>query len=248
MVFGFFRDRRRKKLLERAIPEHWIDLLDQRFDFFATLDGDERVRFLEHLRVFVWEKEWFGARDFTVTEEMKLIISALAARMGRRMPLSIFDKIKEIVIYPGHYRHREDQHDGVATLGTAHHFGTVVLSWDAVQHGISIPDDGSDTTLHEFAHMLDLTSGEFSGMPVLRDAEDYRAWSRVFTEHFRRLRTDPDSLDVIDTYGATNEAEFFAVATEVFFEKPRALHKHAPRLYAQLAQYYGINPAKRRRK
>lgn len=245
MVFGLFKGWHRDKLFEREIPEEWLATLEERFDFFAEIDGEERDQFLRHLRIFMWEKDWFGARDFEVTEEMKLVISALAARMGRRLPVEVFDKVKEFVIYPGHYRHREDQHDHVATMGTAHHFGTVVLSWDAVEFGIAIPNDGQDTTLHEFAHMLDLTSGEFSGTPMMADARQYQAWARVFTEHFQTLRDDPYELDVIDAYGATNEAEFFAVATEVFFEKPRVLKRKAPELYEQLARYFEIDPAEK---
>ncbi len=243
MVFGLFKDWKRDKLFDKPVPDDWLELLEERFDFFAELEGDEREHFLRHLRVFMWEKDWFGAKDFEVTEEMKLIISAMAARMGRKLPIDVFDKVKEFVIYPGHYRHDEDQYDHVATMGTAHHFGTVVLSWDAVEHGIAIPNDGQDTTLHEFAHMLDLTSGEFSGTPMLADGRDYKAWARVFNEHFHMLREDPRELDVIDTYGATNEAEFFAVATEVFFEKPKVLRRKAPELYEQLARYYEVDPA-----
>lgn len=242
MVFGLFKDWKRDKLFERDIPAEWLELLEDRFDFYGELESPELDTFLKHLRVFMWEKDWFGASDFEVTEEMKLVISAMAARMGRKLPIEVFDKVKEFVIYPGHYKHRDDQHENVATMGTAHHFGTVVLSWDAVEHGIAVPNDGQDTTLHEFAHMLDLTSGEFSGTPMLSDASQYKAWARVFTDHFHRLRDNPRRFDVIDEYGATNEAEFFAVATEVFFEKPKVLRRKAPELFEQLVEYYDIDP------
>ena len=176
---------------------------------------------------------------------MKLVISAMAARMGRRLPVEVFDEVREFVIYPGHFKRPDDDSSHLATYGSAHDFGTVVLSWDAVQEGIAVPDDGQDTTLHEFAHMLDLTTGEFDGTPLLDDYEDYTAWARVFTKHFEELRYNSDLEHVIDDYGATNPAEFFAVATEVFFEQPELLEENAPALYEQMATYFRLDPNER---
>ena len=124
-----------------------------------------------------------------------------------------------------------------------HSFGTVVLSWPTVLAGLRNEDDGHETAGHEFAHVLDLGDGGFDGTPVLRARADYAAWTEVMETSFRRLqRGDRDIAHVLRDYGATNPAEFFAVATESFFERSEELRKRAPELYAVLRRFYGFDP------
>ena len=151
----------------------------------------------------------------------------------------MLSNVTEILIYPSHYKHP----DGDAVIyGEAHQWGTVVLSWDAVRHGIAIPNDGHDTAVHEFAHVLDVADGTFDGTPELHEADDYPRWAYVLSRHFNQLRRGR-GRQLLREYGATNEAEFFAVATEVFFEKPSVLARRAPDLYETLATYYRVDPA-----
>ena len=137
----------------------------------------------------------------------------------------------------------DDNEDGVI-LGEAHTWGTVVLSWDSVTQGLADPRDGHDTATHEFAHVLDIADGRFDGTPVLSGHGRYAPWARVMTRHFERLRKGrrPEGR-VLRDYGATNEAEFFAVATEAFFEKPEQMKAKTPELYEELRQFYGWDPA-----
>ncbi len=126
--------------------------------------------------------------------------------------------------------------------------GYIVLSWDAVQHGLARPSDGHNVVLHEFAHQLDTADGVADGAPVL-PGPMYAPWASVLGEAFEELERDvaADRRTVIDRYGATNPAEFFAVATEAFFERPGPLARDEPDLYAILARYYGQDPARRGR-
>jgi hypothetical protein len=242
-MFGIFKSHRRKKLYERPLPDAWDELLHDHFSFIAELPDDERELFYRHLKLFLWEKDWFGTHGLEVTDEMKLVISASAARLARKLPVEVYDRVKEIGVYPKGFKPPHD--DEFHAAGMAHDFGTVVFSWDAVKEGIAIPNDGQDTALHEFAHMLDLNDGVFDGTPKLHTYRDYAPWVDVLSDHFDRLQDNPDRYDIIDEYGATNEAEFFAVATEFFFEKPETLKRDAPDLYEELRKYYKVDPIRR---
>ena len=137
-------------------------------------------------------------------------------------------------------------------LGEAWDSGAVVLAWDAVEHGTTIPDDGHNVVLHEFAHQLDFEDGKADGAPVLgsedfwfRQRSRYRAWARVLSREYEQLRAEiqQGQAEVLDGYGATNPAEFFAVATESFFERAVQMREKHPELYEELRRYYRQDPA-----
>lgn len=239
MIVWMYRKLRRPYLIRRPFPAHWSEILNKRYSFYKKLDEEQRELFHTHLKVFLWEKHWEGAGGLQVTEEMKVIISAAAARIARKLPLSVYNRLTEIVIYPSHYYHPGE--DRRVVMGQAHHFGTLVLSWNAVEKGIAVPDDARDTAIHEFAHVLDAESGSFDGTPLLAKGRDYPRWGKVMGQHFAGLQADP-FRGCLRSYGAENEAEFFAVATEAFFETPGQLRRCAPELYGVLADYFGIDP------
>ncbi len=241
-MFKFIRDIKRRQLAKRPFPERWEPWVRDDLAWIAAIkDPAERERVRTHLKVFVWEKHWIGAKELEVTERMKVIIAGQAARLSRNLGLDTYDRLSEVVIYPSHYVHPE--RDAVI-YGEAHHWGTVVLSWDAVRNGLVHPRDGRDTTMHEFAHVLDIEDGWFDGTPMLHDGADYHGWSRALGHYYEQLREDPDD-GVVREYGATNAAEFFAVVTEAFFERPKTLRREAPELYTELRRFYRVDPAAR---
>lgn len=239
-MFALLRRFKRRRLASRPFPPEWNALVEARLPFAARMQPDERARFLTRLQVFALEKRWEGAHGLVVTDEMKVVVSGAAARLARNLPMDVYDGLSTIVLYDGHFRGANK--DGI-TFGEAHQWGLVVLSWDAVRHGLKNPTDGRDTALHEFAHVLALNDGGFDGTPALHDAADYHAWTRVFSEHYLRLRGRPHQ-HVLREYGALNEAEFFAVATELFFEDGARLLQKAPTLYEELVRYYRVDPAR----
>ena len=238
MPLSLFRDWRRRRVLDRPFPTKWRHILTERLPFYNQLSDDEKEAFENHLVIFLREKHWVGAGGLEVTEEMKVVISAAAARIARHLPYSVYDRLAEIVVYHSDYRFPDDHR---RILGTAYRFGTVVLSWDAVQEGIDVPDDGRDTAIHEFAHVLDRASGAFNGTPLLERGRDYGPWAKVMGAHFQRLQDDA-LYTCLRSYGAQNEAEFFAVATEAFFETPDRIRACAPDLYEVLADYFKVEP------
>ena len=132
-----------------------------------------------------------------------------------------------------------------ARLGESWHRGPVILSWADVLRGINNPDDGQNVVIHEFAHKLDEENVSMDGLPVLRKHADYPTWARVMSEEFADLieRVQRNRNKVLSGYGSTSPAEFFAVAAEVFFEKGERMKARLPKLYEQLEQYYGVDPA-----
>lgn len=248
-MLWLLRKWKRRRLAKRPFPAEWLDIVERDLPFAEPLEGGERERFLTHLKVFAWEKYFIGAQGLEVTDKMRVVISGAAARIVRNLSLDVYDRLTEIVIYPSHYRHPNRAADDLTIIyGEAHDWGTVVLSWDAVKQGIARGDDGKDTAIHEFAHVLDRVDGAFDGTPELSGGvAAYRRWARVLTRAFERLRRNP-RRNVLRAYGAQNEPEFFAVATETFFERPLALLDEQPELYDVLSDYFEVDPAQVRRK
>jgi Mlc titration factor MtfA (ptsG expression regulator) len=132
-------------------------------------------------------------------------------------------------------------------LGQAFQQGPVIIIWDAALRGGRHPESGHNVIYHEFAHKLDMLDGAADGTPPLRDRAEYRDWVQTCSREYLRLKGDTEEgrTSFLDAYGATNEAEFFAVATEHFFERPRQMLADAPDLYRVLQEYYRQDPAKR---
>lgn len=227
-------------MMKRSLPPEWTGWLEQHVPFYPELAGEMRERFLRYLRAFVWDKHFFGAGGLGITDEHRVVIAAAAVRLVLNLDLSYYDNLTEIIVYPHDYRHPDSE---AVIFGEAQKWGTVVLSWDAVLDGMANPRDGHDTALHEFAHVLDVADGAFDGTPELHRFGDYRTWARVMSDEFLKLRHDvPRRKTVLREYGATDEAEFFAVASETFFEKPRQLQEKAPELYDELCRFYQVEP------
>lgn len=226
--------------MKRPLPPDCYDWLSQHVPFFPGLKGEVRERFLDYLKAFAFSKHFIGAGGLELTDEHRFVISAAAVRLVLHLDLSYYDRLTEIIVYPYIYRHPDRTG---AILGEAQQWGTVVLSWPAVLQGMANPEDGHDTALHEFAHVLDVADGSFDGTPELHRFGDYRSWARIMSREFLELRNEAGHpRAVLREYGATDEAEFFAVASEAFFETPRQIKEKAPELYNELQKFYRVDP------
>jgi Mlc titration factor MtfA (ptsG expression regulator) len=238
---GWIRRLQRRRVRARPFPAEWRAILEARVPFVERIPLASRPKFEADLMTFEHEKVFDGAGGFDVTEEARVVISAAAVRLVVFLDIGVLDRVSEIVIYPAAYRHpgRDE-----VILGEVSDWSTVVLSWEDVVAGLRNPHDGHDTATHEFAHILDRASGVFNGTPTLRAREDYAPWGRILSEHYLRLRArESKGRPVLRDYAATNEAEFFAVATEVFFERSGMMKRRAPDLYEELHRFYGFDPA-----
>jgi Mlc titration factor MtfA (ptsG expression regulator) len=252
-VFGWLTKRKHAKILETPFPKSWERILEKNVADYKRLAEVDKKLLRDKTQIFIAEKNFEGARDLEVDDEMKVTIAGQACLLIIHLEKEdVFPTVESIVIYPSAFVVPGAQRGHVvikdqARLGEAWHAGTVVLAWDSTLSGARDPRDGHNLVLHEFAHALDYEDGEGDGAPVLQKRAMYSGWSHVLGAEFEDLveATEHGQKSMIDSYGATNPAEFFAVVTEAFFEKGRQMKSQHPELYEQLASFYGQDPASR---
>jgi len=252
-IFHFFRDRKRARLLAQPIPESWESILANTFPLYRKMDEVDRAELQRHMQIFLGEKRFRGGHGLVVTEEMRVTIAAQACLLLMHRNCRYYPTLRTIFVYPSAYFAGQPDGDVQRRLGESWQYGPVVLAWDSSRRGGKNVYDGRNVVLHEFAHQLDQMDGDADGMPALGIVDEtgelhlqYRSWAMVFTREFRRhvKKSNKGRKTVIDHYGATNPAEFFACATEAFFEKPRSMNKKHPELYEELKAFYRQDPLK----
>ena len=233
------RKKKIQQLKNTPPPEHWMQILKKTLPMVERLSDEHWNQLGGLIHVFLGTKKFEGCGGLELTEEMKVTVSAQACMLLLGRDVAVYPKLKTIILYPHTYT------DGTtARLGESWNTGVVVLSWNSVVGGARNFADGHNVTFHEFAHQLDQQSGSADGAPILEEASAYQTWARVCSYEFEDLvdKTEHGQKDVMDEYGATNPAEFFAVATETFFEKPRQMKNKHPELYVKLKGYYKVDP------
>lgn len=255
IAYGISRAKRvanRKRLMNSPLPDKWKDIISRNIALYRLLPGELQRELHGHMQIIMAEKHWEACGGLELTEEMKVIIAAEAGilLLGLDKP-TYFPKVDSILIYPTTYTITRKQREGYietesndALLGESWERGTLVLAWDSVKNQARDLSAGDNVVLHEFAHQLDQESGGSTGTPILGSRSSYAAWGRVMSKEFQALRNKVmhHMNDVLRAYGATNPAEFFAVATEVFFDRPHKLKEKHPELYEQLKEYYKLDP------
>lgn len=253
---SFLRARRRARLMSQAAPPEWDSLLERNLSIYNELPSGLKDKLKSLALVFLAEKRFEGCGGLSLTDEMKLIIAAEACLLllGRPKP-SFFPALGSVLVYPSAFYSRESEQlsggewlaeDDAEKLGESWHQGAIILSWEHVKREGNMLNDGLNVVCHEFAHQLDEERGFADGTPSLEESGlSYSEWSEVMSREYasflrdvRRGRRSP-----IDEYGSSNPAEFFAVATESFFEKPLQLRSRHPRLYGEFKSFYGLDPA-----
>lgn len=243
---------RLRRLLARPLPPSAVALLNEHIPVYGRLPAELQQQLQVLVVRFLHEKKFVGCDGLEVTDEMRLTIAGQACLLLLNRHTRVFPALHSILIYPTEFfvPRSDVGPGGVITpgghglLGESWGDGRVILSWDAVRRGASDWTDGQNVVLHEFAHQLDTESGAANGAPYLGSQESYRSWSEVLSRDFAHLRHDAmyRQHSVLDHYGATNPAEFFAVATETFFEKPLQMAEHHGELFAELGKYYRVDP------
>lgn len=250
----WLRRRRRVERLSRSFSETEVAVLDRDFPRWRWIPSDLQTRFAGYTRVLIEEKNYEPCGGLgEVSDEMKLIIAAQAALtvLGKSVP-DFFPRLHSILVYPGGFRDRGrrrfgiDDEDRGLLYGESWETGSVILSWDNVLAGGRNDDDGMNVVIHEFAHQIDQYNGIADGVPKLKTREDYLRWATVMERHYEELKhaaktREPEPF--LDPYGASDPCEFFAVATEAFFEDPLDLEYEHPGLYEELMRFYGLDPA-----
>jgi MtfA peptidase len=253
VIFEFLKQRRRRRLRARPFPKVWLTLIQRHVLFFYKLSARDRAELLGHVQVFLAEKRFEGCGGLAITDEVRVTIAAQACLLLLHRRTDYFPGLLTILVYPSTYMVEEKRQIGehvweegnTTRLGeTGRRMGSLVLAWGAVKHGAADPSDGKNVVLHEFAHQLDYENHAADGVPELATREQQLAWSEVMRTEFASLRAADEGgiPTLLDTYGATDPPEFFAVSVEAFFEQPRALRARHPKLYAELQKYFRQNP------
>jgi Mlc titration factor MtfA (ptsG expression regulator) len=257
-MFHWLRDHNRVELRSRPFPAEWSAFVQENVPHFNLLDTTERAELVAMSQVFLEEKLWEGCGGLELSDEIRITISVQACLLQLALPHDYYRNVEAILIYPSTVLIPE-HHPGVfellespieaasPILGQAFSSGPVILVWDAVLRGARHPERGHNVVYHEFAHKLDMLDGAADGTPPFADPVQLAEWVAVCTGEFHRLRhlAGQGHKTFLDAYGAKSEAEFFAVATEEFFDRPRLLKQHAPDLYHVLSAYYRQDPAGR---
>jgi MtfA peptidase len=251
MIFSWLKSRRRRQILAEPFPDAWLEVLQRDVAYYGYLEPQQQAALREIVQVFVAEKNWEGCGGLVLTDEIKVTIAALAAILLLGMPHDYFSSVLSVLVYPAAFAtHKRQQVGGLELdgpsdhLGEAWYRGPVILSWDEILDAAQDPHSGRNLVWHEFAHQLDMLDRSADGTPPLATREQAERWQKVMTAEFNELRRDAQHgrPALLDYYGATNEAEFFAVATECFFDLPGPMKQAHPEMFALLAEYYGQDP------
>lgn len=264
---------RRARLAREPFPHEWRSILRRRVPLLRRLPADLRLQLHKRVQRFVAEVPVIGCAGQAVDDEVRVTIAAQACLLllnrggGFEGLREVLVYPGAFAVQRVHGAEGGVQHEQRQVLaGESHGRGTVVLSWDDVLEGAAHPADGRNVVIHEFAHRLDQDHGPANGAPWLgpgRAAGGYDEWARVLGAEFEALRARvarqglpaaglagagaevaaADAPGLIPAYGATDPAEFFAVVSEVFFERAAELQRSHAALYEQLRRVYRTDPA-----
>lgn len=243
-----------RKAIQKPFPAGWQTILYRNLPIYRNLPNEQQNELQDLIKGFLHQKNFVGCDGQLITDEIRVTIAAEACLLLLNRPHTLYRQLKYIYVYPSAYLapHTEVAEGGVVThrkqgrSGESWQNGKVILSWDDVAHGARNFSDGQNVVLHEFAHQLDQESGSANGAPLLSQATSYQSWARVLSREFSELQDDlmRGHQGLLDHYGATNPAEFFAVATETFYERPDKMMEEHPELFEQLMEYFQVDPRK----
>ncbi len=241
----------RDRLMANQFPKSWLSIIESNLSIYKSLTSEQQKELLGYIQVFLKEKQFIGCLGLQITEEIKVTIAAIACLLLFGDRKTYFPNLRSVLVYPHAYIVNElimnsyvVEERRVARLGESWTRDQLVLSWEQIQQDVLNWKNGHNVILHEFAHQLDQEDGLAEGVPILPRALDYEVWKLVMSAEYLQLcdRVENGQKTVIDNYGTTSPAEFFAVATETFFEKPKQLNQKHEVLYEILQRYYRLDP------
>lgn len=250
-AFGLPRWRLKRALARPMAPGH-LAILERNIAVVRTMAPALRAQLEQLVKQFLYQKKFVGCAGQEIDDEVRLTIAGQACMLLLNRPSRVYPGLDTVLVYPSAFMAPRKHVDeaGVVTearqdlLGESWGDGRVVLAWDHVLDGALNWSAGHNVVLHEFAHQLDSESGGNNGAPWLGDRASYRRWSEVLSRDFASLQVDAmyRQQSVLDHYGASSPAEFFAVATEAFYARPHEMAERHPQLFGEFSQYYRVDP------
>ena len=248
----YWRKYQRDRIRTQVFPESWRMILRHRVPYVRLLPADLQLQLKKLIQIFIAEKAFIGCAGQVITDEIRVTVAAQACLLLLNRKTDMYPKLRQILVYPSAFYvpHNAPNELGLVTeggrvlSGESWEQGNVVLSWHDTLEGARVTNDGSNVVIHEFAHQLDQEKGRATGAPILARSSHYQDWSATLSAAFEELRRQAaiGQEGLFSHYGATNPAEFFAVISEVFFEKPQEMSMQYPEVYRQLKQFYRLDP------
>lgn len=252
-IFTFLQETLKwKRVNKKKLSLEQIGLIQKSLRPYTFLSEDEKLRLHKKILYFLEYKSFYAIQEFEITDEVKLLIAAQACLLIVNVDCKIYPKLYSIYISHLPFIEKENPINlntlmpiHVPRLGESWKDGPVVLAWSSIKEGMANWQDGHNVVLHEFTHQLDSYDGDMDGTPILNNEASYKKWEIFMTKEFLSLRKKLRSHQKsdIDFYGATNEAEFFAVAVEHFFSKSKIFSEKHPELYQIFSDYFKLDPA-----
>jgi hypothetical protein len=234
---------RRRRMVKTPFPDRWRQMLFACVPYYNKIPASERERFENDVRFFLAEQRIYGLKGAPVEDRVKVLVAASAAILSHGLPDWEWPTLRDIVIYPNAFDEDYDIGQGKQIIGMVHHQGPIVFSEKDLKHGFCYSRDGLNVGLHELAHVMDMRDGRADGIPDGMQWAATAPWLELMADRLVKLRSRRGQR-ALRRYAGKNEAEFFAVAVEVFFEQPEKLHDMDPELYGLLAEYFNQDPAK----
>lgn len=247
-MLSLFGRGKRREILKQPFPEAWREILRANVPFYRRLPDAGKLSLEERVKVLLAEKSFTGCGGQEITDEIRVTIAGNAAVLVLGKPGHYFPGLTSILVYPGAFvptpAAEPEPGDGMVSVGQASSRGFVVLSWKAIRHDVRHERDGHNVIMHEFAHQLDFEDGAFDGTPRIESRENFERWVAVFERELARMeeRLAAGDETELDPYAAESAEEFFAVATEKYFEDPEGLAEAHRELYDVLRAFYNQDP------
>ena len=252
----WLRAYRQRRVLAHPFPASWRKVLQRRVPLLRRMPVDLQLQLKKRIQLFIAEKAFIGCAGLQVTQEMRVVIAAQACLLVLNRSMQHYAHVRQILVYPGAFAIQRTAIDGAGVhhdqrdvlSGESWEQGQVILSWQDTLDGAAVVDDGRNVVLHEFAHQLDQENGAAQGAPLPAAGDTQHSpqrWKQVFSQAYADLQSQLQRGEqgLFNHYGAQSPAEFFAVATEVFFEQAAQMAQHYPALYDELRRYYKVDPA-----
>lgn len=241
-----------RRALRQAFPAEHSAILARYIPSWRDMPVPLQLQLKQLVKQFLHQKKFIGCDGAEITDEIRVSVAGLACMLLLNRKTGVFPSLRHILIYPSAFfvPRSEFGVGGVVThasqtlAGESWNDGRVILAWDHVQQAALDPMHQHNVVWHEFAHQLDSESGHTNGAPLLPSKRFYTYWSSVMSQEFEQLQqaAEMEIPGVIDHYGATNPAEFFAVATETFYGRPQEMAEQHPALFNLLQRYYKVDP------
>ncbi|MGB3976690.1 MAG: M90 family metallopeptidase [bacterium] len=243
--FMFFSSKYIRRIYRdrREFPDEWRHILDSRVDFYRKLSESDKRLFERDIRIFMDEQRIYALKGRDVADEIKLLIAASAAILGFGLPEWEWPDLRDILVYPSGFNEEYSLKEDYPIRGMVHRQGPIIFSEKDLKMGFLTSGTGYHVGLHEMAHVLDMANGEADGVPVGMDWMVTAPWVKVMADRIQKVRRG-ECQKILRDYAGVDEAEFFAVAVEVFFQRPAELAAQDPELYKLLQSYFRIDPEK----